>query len=97
MESSKSPTRARRIRHQETTELTDDDQPDRPLKYKVENIRVEVLDHCDAIRHYKRLQREAGLPTQVLGFNFPIADEDTVELLEATVNVNEDVRTDYVS
>nr|XP_029723680.1 uncharacterized protein LOC109403881 [Aedes albopictus] len=67
-----------------------------------DDMHIEVLDQSEVptvrrYQHLQRLQREVGPQVQVPGFNFPIADEDAVELLEATVNLNEHVRNDYVS
>lgn len=66
-----------------------------------EDYQIEFIDDCDEpAEQHPNLEQPAGAPAgklvTVTGFNFPIADEDTVELLEATVNEDEVVRKEYV-
>lgn len=68
-----------------------------------EDYQIEFIDDCDepAEQQQSHLQHQpaaaaAGKLITVTGFNFPITDEDTVELLEATVNEDEVVRKEYV-
>uniref|UniRef100_A0A8D8BGJ6 (northern house mosquito) hypothetical protein n=1 Tax=Culex pipiens TaxID=7175 RepID=A0A8D8BGJ6_CULPI len=67
-----------------------------------EDYQIEFIDDCDEpAEQQPHLAQPAGAPAgkliTVTGFNFPIADEDTVELLEATVNEDEVVRKEYIS
>lgn len=57
------------------------------------NLHIEVLDEA---QRFQRMPRDMKQQPLVTGFNFPIADEDTVELLEAIVNVNQRIREEYV-
>ncbi|XP_058451408.1 uncharacterized protein LOC131430422 isoform X2 [Malaya genurostris] len=67
-----------------------------------EKLEIEFVDETDvlamaaAVSQQKQRER-IGQLALVRGFNFPIADEDTVELLEATVNVDKQVREDYIN
>lgn len=66
-----------------------------------QHLQIEFIDETEVLAmaaavHTQKLAVKRPLPL-VRGFNFPISDEDTVELLEATVQVNAQVREEYVS
>lgn len=65
--------------------------------YDCGNLHIEILDEATVpAERFQRMQQDMKQQPLVTGFNFPIADEDTVELLEATVNVNQRIREEYV-
>lgn len=65
--------------------------------YNCDNLQIEVLDEANVTaQRFPRMPRDMKQQALVTGFNFPIADEDTVELLEAIVNVNQRIRDEYV-
>ncbi|XP_053698726.1 uncharacterized protein LOC128745671 [Sabethes cyaneus] len=66
-----------------------------------QHLQIEFIDEDEvlamaAAESAYRFPAKRPLPL-VKGFNFPISDEDTVELLEATVQVNAQVREEYIN
>ncbi|XP_055527422.1 uncharacterized protein LOC129720027 isoform X2 [Wyeomyia smithii] len=65
-----------------------------------EHLRIEFIGDMD-VSNVAHAARAYGFPAiqslpLVRGFNFPIPDEDTVELLEATVKANAQIRKEYI-
>lgn len=58
----------------------------------VSDLHIEFIDESEILE----MAVPHNAPVLVTGFNFPILDESTVELLEQSVNENERIREEYV-